>query len=376
MKKSLITFWTIFFTIGLAIFIAWGASFYPFSGGLNDTGATTGELEDKTGTSDKDAAVVILNDHGTYGNAAFFYGLDADGGAAESPPDIIDSGDGGDEDWELCAVYATGFYPGTADGASVGSATNEFTGLYLADSGVIYGEEDQSNTITSSATGWTFNLLTTHTGGISSSDDITIADTKSIKSGAAASDYFSIETTDDVGDSPIQVEVFRATVSGDADAATLALGGDEVKTQITLDAAPDTMADDSWSGFAVRGLQAGSDIAQFALVFLAADGKFDEADADNALFPAFGVAVECPGGGAWPCQDTEEITVLVRGFVRNDGWPEALTPGDTLYLDDTADGDIDDDAPSTSTDCVQVVGKAISEDEVFFNISGHWLLVE
>ena len=40
---------------------------------------------------------------------------------------------------------------------TVGTAAAEWDALYLNDSGVIYGENDQANTITSSATAWTFN---------------------------------------------------------------------------------------------------------------------------------------------------------------------------------------------------------------------------
>jgi len=343
-----------------------GANFYP---ARSHTGGAAGDLDNVANPSDKDVGFVVTNADGTYGNAVFIYSFDDDASAGESVPTVI-APDTGSGEWELVNVWGTNVYavtaflPDASDGATLGNADNEFADLYLADGGKILGQDNQSNTIESSANGWIFNL------------DINLADGKSIKTGTASADWSSWQATDDVGDSPVQKHIIKATNSGDAAAILLEIGGDETKTQIVLDAAPDMMADDNWSGIAVRGLLAGSDIAQFALVYLASDGKFDEADADNALFPAFGVAVECPGGGGWPCQDTEEIVVLIRGFVRNDGWPEELTPGDTLYLDDTANGDIDDDPPATSTDCIQVVGKAISVDEVFFNITGHWLLVE
>ena len=50
------------------------------------------------------------------------------------------------------------FTPDTADGGDLGSTSLEFSDLYLAASGIIYGENDQSNTLTSAATGWTANL--------------------------------------------------------------------------------------------------------------------------------------------------------------------------------------------------------------------------
>ena len=53
---------------------------------------------------------------------------------------------------------ATSIDPDAADGATLGSATKEWSDLFLASGGVIYGENDQSNYITSSATGWVASL--------------------------------------------------------------------------------------------------------------------------------------------------------------------------------------------------------------------------
>ncbi len=50
------------------------------------------------------------------------------------------------------------FTPDAADSATLGTADLEFSDLFLATSGVIYGENGQANTLTSSATGWIFNL--------------------------------------------------------------------------------------------------------------------------------------------------------------------------------------------------------------------------
>jgi|GEM_PF-7060956 len=55
-------------------------------------------------------------------------------------------------------ISANLFTPDAADGAALGSGALEFSDLFLAASGVIYGENDQSNTLTSSATGWVANL--------------------------------------------------------------------------------------------------------------------------------------------------------------------------------------------------------------------------
>lgn len=84
-----------------------GTSFRPYSGGLG-TGANA--LGKTTGTVDKDAAVVITNDEATWGNAAMFFSLDVDGGATAAAPYVVDSGDGGNEDWELVDVYGYHLY--------------------------------------------------------------------------------------------------------------------------------------------------------------------------------------------------------------------------------------------------------------------------
>jgi hypothetical protein len=62
-------------------------------------------------------------------------------------------------------TFGTALVPASADALNIGSATAEVANLYLGDSAVIYGQNDQSNTLTSSATGWTMNLDLTISGG-------------------------------------------------------------------------------------------------------------------------------------------------------------------------------------------------------------------
>jgi hypothetical protein len=56
-------------------------------------------------------------------------------------------------------------------GAAIGSTSGEITNIYMGDSAVIYGQADQSNTMTSSATGFSVNLPF----GLMSSDDPDVA---------------------------------------------------------------------------------------------------------------------------------------------------------------------------------------------------------
>jgi len=55
-------------------------------------------------------------------------------------------------------TFVTSILPAAAGVGTVGSVDKEIAGVYFGASGVLYGEADQSNTLTSSATGWTANL--------------------------------------------------------------------------------------------------------------------------------------------------------------------------------------------------------------------------
>jgi len=86
------------------------------------------------------------------------------GGAAALPVWTTATGTGapvraGSPDFTGSPTVATSIDPDAADGATIGSATKEWSDLYLSDGAVIYGQADQSNTITSSAGGWSFNIF-------------------------------------------------------------------------------------------------------------------------------------------------------------------------------------------------------------------------
>lgn len=137
---------------------------------------------------------------------------------------------------------------------------------------------------------------------------------------------------------------------------------------VAMNATADGMADDEYSGLVLTGKNAGEAITQWDCVFLQADAKFDQADADAAgEFPAMGLACNATGDGT-------NLVVLTRGVVRNEGW-SGLTVGAAIYLSDTAGG-LTETAPSTAGDCVQIIGRALSDSEIYFNFSGHWLEVE
>ena len=71
-------------------------------------------------------------------------------------PEAVTFNDGVARD-AAAGSWITHGLPASADGAALGSATLEWSDLFLADGGVIYGQNDQSATLTSSASLWTAN---------------------------------------------------------------------------------------------------------------------------------------------------------------------------------------------------------------------------
>ena len=95
---------------------------------------------------------------------------------------------------------------------------------------------------------------------------------------------------------------------------------------------------------------------------LAADGHFDDADADSsANCGAVVLALETGTGSK---------KVLFMGIIRNDGWNWTLGAGkaNLIYLDTTA-GTLTQTQPSGTDDVIQPVGWAITDDCIFFNPS-------
>ena len=86
------------------------------------------------------------------------YHDDTDSWIAASSGDVIIAPDGDTDDYVHIST-ATNVTSISVVGSTgtLGTAAAEWDALYLNDSGVIYGENDQANTITSSGTAWTFN---------------------------------------------------------------------------------------------------------------------------------------------------------------------------------------------------------------------------
>ena len=132
--------------------------------------------------------------------------------------------------------------------------------------------------------------------------------------------------------------------------------------------AGDVMADDSYDGPAIAGLNAGETIGQWVPVHLSTAGTWMISDpTTTGKWPARGLSASTGSAG-------NPLTVVTGGLVRNDGWAfgggtAADARNQSLYLSTVAGG-LSTTAPSASGACIQVVGFALSDDEAFFNFTG------
>ncbi len=152
-------------------------------------------------------------------------------------------------------------------------------------------------------------------------------------------------------------------VSLDADSITtdamdIVAGGISISKTLTTD--------DTYAGHTIKSINGGETIAQWEAVYYSfADLEWMLADANAAgKFPAHGLAVAATTNGA-------AATVITRGFVRNDAWNWSAG---RIYLSASVGG-LTQTAPSTSGDCVQVVGFAVTADIAYFDFVSVWVEV-
>jgi hypothetical protein len=141
----------------------------------------------------------------------------------------------------------------------------------------------------------------------------------------------------------------------------------ELLTALTVDTTADGLSDDTYTGAILLKMTAGENITQWDTVYYDfTTGEVYQADGDEAgEFPAIGLAVAAGTDG-------NALTVLKSGFVRNDGWN--WSAGE-IYLSDTAGG-LTQTPLSTAWDAHQLVGFALTDDEAYFNFTGHWFEVK
>lgn len=169
-------------------------------------------------------------------------------------------------------------------------------------------------------------------------------------------------------------DLFKVDYAGDiTNSGDINVGGAVVLTDnnsLQMDGTPDGMDDDEYNGVTISGADCGENLTQWDTVFINNDADiWHQADATAASseYPAHGLAVAA-------CTDTNPATILTQGIVRNEGWT-GLTVGGAVYLGET-DGALTQTAPSTSNDCVQIIGWAISDSEIYFDFSRPYQLVE
>ncbi len=93
-----------------------------------------------------------------------------------------------------------------------------------------------------------------------------------------------------------------------------------------------------------------------AALFLADDGNYEEADADDAAsMPCLAL---CLGTG------TGTKDILLHGYIRNDAW--SWTIGAPVYVSETA-GELTQTMPTTTGQQVQIVGYATATNILYFN---------
>lgn len=122
----------------------------------------------------------------------------------------------------------------------------------------------------------------------------------------------------------------------------------------TFDAAA-LSTDDTYQGDVITGILAGVAIAQWEAVYLASDGTWKLADGNGSgTYPARGLAVAAAASSA-------AVTVIQKGYVRNDAWN--WTVGGNVYLSNTP-GALTQTATSTSGERLQALGYAVTADKI------------
>jgi hypothetical protein len=131
-----------------------------------------------------------------------------------------------------------------------------------------------------------------------------------------------------------------------------------------LDATPDT--DHTANGAQTNTLNAGYSSTIMDLVYLNANGKWLEADAD-----ATGTSINLLGIALEAKTDGQAMNVALSGsFVRDDTWN--WTIGVPLYVSGSI-GEITATKPSGSGDVVRTAGYAVTADVIFFNPSSDYV---
>jgi hypothetical protein len=165
------------------------------------------------------------------------------------------------------------------------------------------------------------------------------------------------------------------TLSWGHDSTKLSLSGGTMTGNITLGENasialdPAGSADGKYTGTTITGT-AGATLVFGDLVYLAvADSRWELVDADSVTTAGAVLTGMCVLAAA---ADGNATNILLNGVIRADAKFPALTIGAPVYASTTA-GSIQVAQPSGTDDVIQVVGFALTADEIYFNPSQDYI---
>jgi len=244
----------------------------------------------------------------------------------------------------------------TADTDSLGSTDKEWLNAYIGDAGKLYFGLGQDADIARTAAN---ELTITATSGTKISTDLILAATNDLYLDGGTDTYIT-ESSADVFDVYVGgVDALQLTEATTITAVFAASSDIQIGdgSHITLDQAP--ASDDTGTGITGTVTVDTNAYGVGACLTIAADGNYDTSDADaDTSMPCEAMALETGTGSK---------KVMFYGVVRNDTWNWSMGAGDAnlLYVSTTT-GELTQTAPSGASDQVQVVGWALSDDEIFF----------
>lgn len=215
-----------------------------------------------------------------------------------------------------------------------------------------------------------------NTSGTNTGDE----DATSIKSKLGISTLSGSNTGDEDATSiksKLGISTLSGSNTGDQDLSGYQLKSADIdmaeNTSIALD--PVLSADGKYTGITRTGT-AGAALAFGDLVHLsAADSRWELTDANSASGAvgdcrgAVGICVLAAAG------DGSATKVLLSGVIRADAKFPTLTVNGPVFISETA-GLITNTAPTTTDAVVKVVGFGLTADEMYFNPSSDWIVVQ
>ena len=231
------------------------------------------------------------------------------------------------------------------DTVSLGTATLQFSDLFLAEGAVINWDNGD---VTLTQTG---NVLKLAGGSLETDGDIELGNASDTTISRVSAGVVSIEGSN----------ILTATTGLPVAGGTMT-GNITLAENASVDLDPSLSADGKYTGTCITGT-AGATLAFGDLVYLqASDSRWELADADavgTAGTVLLGICVLAAAA------DGNATKILLHGNVRADTAFPTLTIGAPVYVGTTA-GDVQVAAPTGADDVVRVVGYALTADSMLF----------